>query len=466
MRVLLLTIAITLGSAGRTVEKAKGGGPGTQTVLLIKGGVGFDVNLLSTSPQTVRRSSKDTSANQWTLDIKDEQKVASELTASLQNTVDSSKKLEDQVHNLKARALKAEKLLSQKDQELKKLQQKEAAAEKSLQVKSKMLLHERHESDLLKKKVNDLEQDIEISGRAWKEAANHEKEVAEEAQETAREEAAKNDRLSQQMDVKPQKKMTHAAPKAKPSHGQFMKTLKKQPVKLAKAVPQTDNEIDGSAEEVDESIAPKVMESADSDNMPEESAPVDEADIDMQEDIAPDAADAISDDRTEIPSEDEPMPVAEEQPVAKEQPVKQAKKTVMNPTMIHASSGAAGVQENGNTDETVEDSSVPAPDDDINAEDKVVDSSTEGLNDPSIADAQSAASKDEDSNWDFAYTAGPQGEGSAAGPGGRAATVEDSVEGDVGTKESEDVLSSDAPMPVEEDPNDPVQAEPDLMGRV
>jgi len=461
MRALLLFIAVTLGSAARTVEKAKGG-PGTQTVLLIKGGVGFDVNLLSTSPQTVRRSkdakapNKDSAAsNQWTLDLKDEQKIADDLTSSLQNTVDFSKKHEDQVRSLKKRVLKAQKLLSQKDDEFKKLQEKELAAEKALQVKNKMLLHERHEADLLKKKVQDLEQDIEVSNRAWKEAADHEKEVAAEATQAAREEAAKNDRLSQQMAVKPQKKISHVAPKAKPSHSKFMKTLKKQTVKLAKAASKTDAEVE------DESMAPNSLENAESestesDDMTEEEtpAPVDESDVAMQDDIAPDDVADATQGLKQVPSEEEEMPVAEEQPV------KQGKKAVVDPPMVHATNADGGAQVTDSLDAVPgpsEDFDASAPtdaEDSESADDKVVDSSTD-------ADAlkDSSASSEEDSSWDMAYT-----------PAARAATVEESVEGnpdaDSNSKDSEDVLSPDAPMPVEEDPNDNVPAEPDLMGKV
>lgn len=412
MRVLLHFAIFAFGSAGRTVEKAKGGGPGTQTVLLIKGGVG--VNLLATSPE-IHTKIKDVKPRHHALELEaseleGEQQVAADLTVKLQNTVDSSKKLEQQVRSLKARTHKAEKLLGAKDQQLKQLQNKQAEKDKSLKVKNQMLLRERHENELLKKKVKDLEQDIEISNHAWKEAADHEKEVAEEAKETAKEEAAKNDRLSTQIALeKPHKKVAAAAPQAMPSHSNFMKSLKKQTVKVAKAA---KDDVEPVIDTLDAQPGP--------DEIPVSEESAYDSDNAVEQDTTDAASDSASEDQTEVPSEDEPMPVAEdteEQP-GEESSVKQAKETVVKPPMVHATRDSADVQSG--------------------------DAASDEAGDTSEAE------KEDESNWTLSYS-----------PAGRAATVEDSVEGDA---ESEDVLSPNAPMPAEEDPDASVK--PDLMGQV
>jgi hypothetical protein len=426
MRVLLFFGIFTFSNAARTVEKAKGGGPGTQTVFLIKGGVGFDVNLLSTTPQTVKKS-KHAKLSQHAVqseasEIDDEQKVAADLTLKLQNTADSSKKLEQQVRKLKARTMKAEKLLSEKDEEIKKIQQKVAAKDKTLENKNKMLLHDRHENELLKKKVKDLEQDIEVSNHAWKEAADHEKQVAEEAKEEAKEEAAKNDRLSQQMAEQPKKKVPAAGGKAKQSSKKLMKSVKKKSVKLAKAakddVPPVVDTLDAvpSADEMAE------MESAESDN------------------TAQDDGMADAEEQTQMPAEDEDMPVPED--------AEETQETVVKPPMVHATRNSANVE-----GEAADDSdAMPSPTEEANT---AAEADTE---DASMATPE--AGNGDDSSWDLAYS-----------PAERAATVEESVEGGADSKqpESEDVLSPNpnAPEPVEEDPDDPVAAKPDLiMGRV
>lgn len=455
MRVLLLFTVVTFGNAA---QLAKGGGPGTQTVLLIKGGVGYDVNLLSLSPETVRHKKDEqpqSVVESQAHELEAEQKTAADLTASLQNTVDSSKKLEDQVRSLKARAVKAEKLLSKKDQELKQLKKKEAAVEKNLQVKSKMLLHEHHETDLLKKKVKELEKDIEISNKAWKEAADHEKEVAEAAQETATEEAAKNDRLTQQIPRTPQKKVPSVAqPKSKPSHRKFMKSLKKQTAKLAKQVaPQADVDVEEEPDLVDSDISDHQT----SDITTEENAQVDEQDIRMHEDIAPDsdiASDANSEDQTEVPAEDEPMPLPEKQP---------AQRAVVKPPTMQATGGAADVQSNSDKVASESMSEVmtgPSEVDDVPGPADAEDSESSENSKVADSSADAEAEKEDDPNWTLAYS-----------PEDRAATDEEAEEGDAVEKEakdaeSDDVLSPDAPMPVEEDPTDTVKATPDMMGRV
>eukprot|EP00746_Dinoflagellata_sp_MGD_P162553 gnl/MRDRNA2_/MRDRNA2_90164_c0_seq1.p1 gnl/MRDRNA2_/MRDRNA2_90164_c0~~gnl/MRDRNA2_/MRDRNA2_90164_c0_seq1.p1 ORF type:complete len:428 (-),score=159.16 gnl/MRDRNA2_/MRDRNA2_90164_c0_seq1:61-1344(-) len=427
MKVLLFFSIFTFSSAARTVEKAKGG-PGTQTVLLIKGGVGFDVNLLSTTPQTKRLSKgvkpKEHAIESEAAELEGEQKVASDLTLKLQNTVDASKKLEQQVRNLKARTLKAEKRLSEKDDEIKKLQQKEAEKDKSLQVKNKMLLHERHENELLKKKVGDLEQDIEVSNHAWKEAADHEKEVAEEAKEEAKQEAAKNDRLSQQMSEKKHKKVPAAAPKVKPSHDKFMKSLKKQSVKLAKAA---KDDVEPVIDTLD------AMPSADEMQQQES---VDEADA---EDIEA---------QTQVPADDEEMPVAEDSD--EEAPVKEAQETVVNPPMVHGMRNSADVESVDGTDATAS----ASPEAEMTPEADTEDSSMAGPE----------AEKGDESDWNLAYS--PADSAPAYSPDNRAASVEESVEGDV--DKQADVLSPNAAdVSVEDDPDDPVPAKPDyVMGRV
>jgi len=314
-----------------------------------------------------------------------------------------------------------------------------------------MLLHERHESDLLKKKVKDLEQDIEVSNRAWKEAADHEKEVAEEAKETAKEEAAKNDRLSQQMSEQPKAKVAVAASKVKPSHSKFMKSLKKDPVKVDKK------------RTVKLNMATSGDQTEDLDEQSAQTAEVaDESDIDMQQDVAPDAvSEATSEDQTEVPAEDEPMPVAEEQPV---------EKAVVKPPMLHATGGAADVHTDAGSKVAATDSLDPMPSsDDAPALSDAEDSGSDM--DPS-ADAQasetppaadSTADKEDDSSWNLAYS-----------PADRASAVEESVEGEAVEKEtkeaeSEDVLSPNAPEPVEQDPTDTLDDKgyaPDPMGRI
>ena len=114
------------------------------------------------------------------------------------------------------------------------------------------------------------------------------------------------------------------------------------------------------------------------------------------------------------------MPVAEdtEQQPGEESSVKQAKETVVKPPMVHATHDSADVQSG--------------------------DAASDEAGDTSEAE------KEDESNWTLSYS-----------PAGRAATVEDSVEGDA---ESEDVLSPNAPMPAEEDPDASVK--PDLMGQV
>jgi len=423
MKVLLFFSIFTFTSAARTVEKAKGG-PGTQTVLLIKGGVGFDVNLLSTTPQTKRVSKGDLKPRQHAIEseaseLDGEQQVASDLTLKLQKTVDASKKLEQQVRSLKARTLKAEKRVSEKDEELKKIQQKDAEKDKSLQVKNKMLLHERHENELLKKKVKDLEQDIEVSNHAWKEAADHEKEVAEEAQEEAKQEVAKNDRLSQQMSEKNHNKVP-AAPKVKhvqvkPSHSKFMKSLKKQSVKLAKSAK--------------DDVQPVVdtLDAVPSEEELQQQESMDEADA---EDVEA---------QTQIPADDEEMPVAED---SDEQPT-EAKETVVSPPMVN------GIRNSADVESETMDGTDPEMTPEADTED--------------IQGAAPEAEKGDESDWNLAYTAAE--DSPAYSPENRAASVEESVEGDADSKQG-DVLSPNAAEPVEEDPDDPVPAKPDIMGRV
>lgn len=391
---------------------------------------------LSTSPRSVQHENDELpkgAVMSEASELTSEQKIAEDLTASLQNTVDSSKKLQEQVRSLKARAVKAEKLISKKDQEIKQLKKKEAVAEKSLRVKSKMLLHDRHENDLLKKKVKDLEQDIEVTNHAWKEAAYHEKEIADEEKENAEEEAAKNDRLSQQMTAKPQKKRSEAVPKAKSPHTKYMKSLKKQTVKLAKkAGPQADVEVGGTLDPMPANQEDsESWESADSEIAAEDLAPG-----------ADPASDTAPEDQIEVPPS--------EQPAAE---VKQAKNAGGKPPTVQVTGGAADVQSDGADDE-------PAPSDTENSE-PVEDLSgvaADAQKDLSGDASDAQAEKEDDSDWTLTYS-----------PAGRAAAVSDSVEGDtVETEDENDVLSAspDAPMPVEEDPNDPVKPAPDMMGRV
>jgi len=518
MRVLLLLAVVSFGSAARLT---KDGGAGTQTILLIKGGVGVDVNLLSTSPAKVRHVKKDEHAKKdeqphsapdsEASELQAEQKIAEELTASLQNTADSSQKLAGYVKNLKARVVKAENLVKSKDQQLKQLKKKEAVAEKSLQVKSKMLLHERHENDLLKSKVKDLEKDIEVSNRAWKKAADHEKEVAdhekeelEAATESAKEEAAKNDRLSQEMDDEPQTKASAEVPKSIPSPRKFMKEKAKLVKKATTQVP-----VPPEPETADDDIATEEKEAAYATNEEEKEAAdaINEEDVQAQQDISPEVASEDMKDMTQIPSEEEPMPsaddplgpeaetVAEEQPLpmghhsryeqeepVKMQPTKQEKKgkrAVVKPPVVQAIGSASRAHNDANTD-SMENEDVSASsetEDSAPAEESAPSEESAPIEDPSsdadaLKDQSEPDAQEDDSNWNLAYS-----------PADRAAAVEDSVEGDTLEKEtnageiqdaeSDDVLSQpsdapvgDAPMPSDEEPTSDKPFKPDIMGRV
>lgn len=494
---------VSFGSAARLT---KDGGAGTQTILLIKGGVGVDVNLLSTSPAKVRHVKKDEHAKKdeqphsapdsEASELQAEQKIAEELTASLQNTADSSQKLAGYVKNLKARVVKAENLVKSKDQQLKQLKKKETVAEKSLQVKSKMLLHERHENDLLKSKVKDLEKDIEVSNRAWKKAADHEKEVAdhekeelEAATESAKEEAAKNDRLSQEMDDEPQTKASAEVPKSIPSPRKFMKEKAKLVKKATTQVP-----VPPEPETADDDIATEEKEAAYATNEEEKEVAdaTNEEDVQAQQDISPEVASEDMKDMTQIPSEEEPMPsaddplgpeaetVAEEQPMPMghhsryEQEEKKGKRAVVKPPVVQATSSASRAHNDANTD-SLENEDVSASsetEDSAPAEESAPSEESAPIEDPSsdadaLKDQSEPDAQEDDSNWNLAYS-----------PADRAAAVEDSVEGDTLEKEtndaeSDDVLSQpsdaqvgDAPMPSDEEPISDKPFKPDIMGRV
>lgn len=218
MKLLLLLglVATAVAAGGGKRSLGQEGGPGTQTVLLIKGGVGFDVNLLSSKQPIHHHMHKSTAAvAEQAADLKTEQKVAEDLTSQLRTSVSDADKVYGEIKSLRDRDNELEQKLTEQQTQVDELKRKELEDAKSTAVKDKMLLKERRRGDLLEKKVKDLEQDLLVSGKAWREAAMHEKHVAEKEEEVTRESLEKVDRLEAQSIEVPRRRPVARAPHMK-----------------------------------------------------------------------------------------------------------------------------------------------------------------------------------------------------------------------------------------------------------
>lgn len=328
----LLGLVATATAANRGQSgKGQEGGPGTQTVLLIKGGVGFDVNLLSPTTPTIHRSfghtktahkSTTSAVSQQAADLKSEREAAEDLTSQLRTSVSSADKVYGEIKSLREHDSMLEQKLAAQQREVdelkNELKKKELQEQKSSVTKDKMLLKERRRGDLLEKKVKSLEQDLEVASKAWREAAVHEKDVAQQEEEVTRDALAKVDRLETQNGPKPGAKMVaktvahrrpaaHAPkPKAKPvakTAAQRHQLPRKKHVAITPKQRQQKRKATKPAAHQVMKRRAVTLKSTQQQSQPADPEPVSPMDVGYSvEDVAADAADAEV-----APQEEEPM---------------------------------------------------------------------------------------------------------------------------------------------------------------
>jgi len=187
---LLLSVAwVVSADVGRGADAvgANSGPPGTQTILLVKGGYGVGANLLASSTRTTHLSqllgSQAPPAGETTeaMAILKATKTASELTQDLQSAVHSAMQTEEKAKEEHLKVTQLSGKLTDNEQKMKSmegvmkqneaLQKQVSALTKELEKAKVQAVKEEKVNKALMAKSKDLEQDIKVSNKAWDIAA-------------------------------------------------------------------------------------------------------------------------------------------------------------------------------------------------------------------------------------------------------------------------------------------------------
>merc|ERR1719235_1376820 len=193
---MLVTLSLSLAAL------ALASSPGTETILLVKGGYGPGVNLFSSSSKTQRTHA---SAPKVELRTEKEQEAVKEvndannevfsLRQQLQEVTKGGFKVMQQAQeqridlaNLQEEerqtSMKLQRVQSSAQQEAQ-LQQQVQALKSQIAAEQQKAAAERKRGQAFQTKVQTLEHDIHILSKAWRAAAKHQANLAKEAAEEA-----------------------------------------------------------------------------------------------------------------------------------------------------------------------------------------------------------------------------------------------------------------------------------------